>query len=303
MKLRLIFQSESGQQSNHLDFKLYNTPIVDKVLELLDKAKADVHSTVEHRIDTKFAQSEQTSLELAMEMNRIIDKVNSIGSIKIPDRCYLETSIEPHLQTDKLNHLHLIFQRYSEEHGFGDPTQVLLERVNILVHMLESAPVEMDQVFIVAKLDRFRPTVYEGLDVRLTSQDYMSKFPWGMWGFLELDYNTVGKDLSACFGTDDVILAKKPQELRQQEVYSPAFAVNFCEGPHRKNTEEYDKDLVEKFYVWCKEHDLPYNYTDPEYRLGRIRLGEVIGEWTMQGIQEFVTQFPNIIEIVALNDK
>ena len=97
MKLRLIFQSESGQQSNHLDFKLYNIPIVDKVLELLDKAKADVHSTVEHRIDTKFAQSEQTSLELAMEMNRIIDKVNSIGSIKIPDRCYLETSIEPHL--------------------------------------------------------------------------------------------------------------------------------------------------------------------------------------------------------------
>ena len=61
--------------------------------------------------------------------------------------------------------------------------------------------------------------------------------------------------------------------------------------------------MVEKFYVWCKVHDLPYNYTDPEYRLGRIRLGEVIGEWTMQGIQEFVTQFPNIIEIVALNDK
>ena len=57
-----------------------------------------------------------------------------------------------------------------------------------------------------------------------------------MWGLLELDYNTVGKDLSACFGTDDVILAKKPQELRQQEVYSPAFAVNFCEGPDRKNT-------------------------------------------------------------------
>ena len=149
----------------------------------MDKAKADVHSTVEHRIDTKFAQSEQTSLELAMEMNRIIDKVNSIGSIKIPDRCYLETSIEPHLQTDKLNHLHLIFQRYSEEHGFGDPTQVLLERVNILVHMLESAPVEMDQVFIVAKQEFYRPKTLEGIDVTLTDEDHNTRLPWGMWGF------------------------------------------------------------------------------------------------------------------------
>jgi len=303
MKLRLIFQSESGQGSNHLDFKLYDTPIVEKVIEVLNRTKQDIHGSVEYRIDTKFAQSEQTSLELAMEMNRIIDEVNTLGSVEIPDSCYLETSIEPHLQTDKLNHLHLIFQLYSEEHGFGDPTQVLLERVNILVHMLESAPVEMDQVFIVAKQDRFRPNSIEGIDLNLTSQDYMSKFPWGMWGFLELDYNTVGKDLSACFGTNDVVLANKPEELRQQEVYSPAFAVNFCEGPHNKNTEEYDKDLINKFHIWCKENELPYNYTNPEYRLGRIRLGEIIGDWTMQSIQEFVTHYPNIIEIVALNDK
>ena len=240
MKLKIILQSEFGGKQKTLDFDLYQKPIVTKVLELLDRAKQDVHSSIDFRIDSKQKQSAQTSLELAMEMNRIIDTVNSLDCVTIPDSCYLETSIDPHLQTDKLNHLHLIFQEYSEKYGVGyDETQELLERVNILVHLLESAPVEMDQVFIVAKQEYYRPKTIEGIDVTLTDEDHDSRLPWGMWGYLELDYNTVGKDLGACFGTDDVVLAtEKADELRQQETYAPVFAVNFVEGPHNKNTEE-----------------------------------------------------------------
>ena len=304
MKLRLIFQSETEQKTNHIDFDLYDTPIVQKIIELLDRAKQDVHSSVDFRIDTKFSQSEQTSLELAMEMNRTIDAVNELGCVTIPNSCFLETSIEPHLQTDKLNHLHLIFQEYSEKHGVGfDETQELLERVNILVHMLESAPVEMDQVFIVAKQEFYRPKALEGIDVTLTDEDHNTRLPWGMWGFLELDYNTVGKDLGACFGTNDTVLAKTPEEIRQQETYAPVFAINFAEGPHNKNTQEQDKLKIKEYYTWCINNDVPFNYFEPKYKVGRIRLGEVAKEWTMQGIQEFVSEYPNIIEIVALNDK
>ena len=303
MILRLILQSETGKETNHLDFNLYDTPITHKVVELLNRTKSCPYSGIHHRIDTKYKKSEQTSLELATEMNDVIVQINNLGSSDIPDTCVLDLEIEPHLQTDKLNHLHLIFQQYSEEHGFGDPTQVLLERVNILVHMLESAPVEMDQVFIVAKQDFYRASIHQDMDLTITSEDYMSKFPWGAWGFLELDYNTVGKDLSACFGTNDVVLAKRPEELRQQEVFSPAFAVNFVEEPQNKNTELYDKQLQDKFYAWCEEHELPYDWKSPEYRLGRIRLGEVAKEWTMAEIQNFVVQYPDIIEIVAINDK
>tara|TARA_B100001057_G_C22837551_1_gene945751 strand:+ start:137 stop:1054 length:918 start_codon:yes stop_codon:yes gene_type:complete len=305
MKLKIILQSEFGGKQKTLDFDLYQKPIVTKVLELLDRAKQDVHSSIDFRIDSKQKQSDQTSLELAMEMNRIIDTVNSLDCVTIPDSCYLETSIDPHLQTDKLNHLHLIFQEYSEKYGVGyDETQELLERVNILVHLLESAPVEMDQVFIVAKQEYYRPKTIEGIDITLTDEDHDSRLPWGMWGYLELDYNTVGKDLGACFGTDDVVLAtEKADELRQQETYAPVFAVNFVEGPHNKNTEEQDKAKIQEYYAWCSNNNVPLNYLDPKYKVGRIRLGELSQEYSMEQIQQLTLEYPNIVDIVAINDK
>ena len=305
MKLKIILQSEFGGKQKTLDFDLYQKPIVTKVLELLDRAKQDVHSSIDFRIDSKQKQSDQTSLELAMEMNRIIDTVNSLDCLTIPDSCYLETSIDPHLQTDKLNHLHLIFQEYSEKYGVGyDETQELLERVNILVHLLESAPVEMDQVFIVAKQEYYRPKTIEGIDVTLTDEDHDSRLPWGMWGYLELDYNTVGKDLGACFGTDDVVLAtEKADELRQQETYAPVFAVNFVEGPHNKNTEEQDKAKIQEYYAWCSNNNVPLNYLEPKYKVGRIRLGELSQEYSMEQIQQLTLEYPNIVDIVAINDK
>ncbi|OUX37780.1 MAG: hypothetical protein CBE33_02600 [Candidatus Pelagibacter sp. TMED273] len=305
MKLKIILQSEFGGKQKTLDFDLYQKPIVTKVLELLDRAKQDVHSSIDFRIDSKQKQSDQTSLELAMEMNRIIDTVNSLDCVTIPDSCYLETSIDPHLQTDKLNHLHLIFQEYSEKYGVGyDETQELLERVNILVHLLESAPVEMDQVFIVAKQEYYRPKTIEGIDVTLTDEDHDSRLPWGMWGYLELDYNTVGKDLGACFGTDDVVLAtEKADELRQQETYAPVFAVNFVEGPHNKNTEEQDKAKIQEYYAWCSNNNVPLNYLEPKYKVGRIRLGELSQEYSMEQIQQLTLEYPNIVDIVAINDK
>lgn len=304
MKLRLILQSKTGQDTNYIDFNLYDTPVVQKILNVLERTKQDVHSSISYRIDTKHKQSAQTSLELAMEMNRIIDQVNDLGCITIPDSCYLETSIEPHLQTDKLNHLHLIFQEYSEEFGVGyDKTQELLERVNTLVHLLESAPVEMDQVFIVAKQEYYRPESLQDIDVTLTDEDHNTRLPWGMWGYLELDYNTVGKDLGACFGTNDTVLANTPNEIRQQENYAPAFAVNFVEGPHNKNTEESDKIKIKEYYTWCANTNVPFNYLEPKYKVGRIRLGEIAKEWTISEIQDLVVKYPNIIEIVAINDK
>ena len=305
MILKIVFQSEFGGNQKTLDFNLYDTSIVTKVLELLDRTKSDVHSSVAYRIDSKQQQSEQTSLELATEMNQIISNVNDIGCANIPDSCVLNLELEPHLQLDKLNHLHLIFQEYSEQYGVGyDETQELLERVNTLVHLLESAPVEMDQVFIVAKQEYYRPKTLEGIDVTLTEEDHDSRLPWGMWGFFELDYNTVGKDLGACFGTNDIVLATdKADELRQQETYAPVFAVNFVEGPDNKNTPDSDTIKMQEYYDWCNLHNVPLNFTEAKYKVGRIRLGEIAQEYTMQEIQELVCDYPNIVDIVAINDK
>ena len=159
-------------------------------------------------------------------------------------------------------------------------------------------------MFIVAKQEHFRPKVIEGIDVTIPDSEHDTRLPWGMWGYLELDYNTVGKDLGACFGTNDVVLATdKADELRQQETYAPAFAVNFVEGPDSKNTEESDTIKINEYYDWCNQHNIPLNFTEPKYKVGRIRLGEISTEYTMQQIQELVLEYPNIVDIVAINDK
>ena len=304
MILRLVLQSDIGGSKYHLDFNLYDTPIVTKVVEMLDKVKADRHSSVEYRIDQSFKQSKTSSLDYTKELNEIIDSVNAIGDIVIPDSDIIDLEIATHLQPDKLNHLHLIFQQYTEEFGAGGETQELLERVNVLVHMLETVPTEMDRVLMIVKQEYYRPKTVEDLDLTLTADDYESKLPWGMWGYLELDYNTVGKDLAACFVTSDVALATQhPEELSQQTTYSPAFAIYFDLGPEHKITEESDYLKMEEYYAWCNQHNVPLPFTEPEYKVGRVRLGEVCEDFTMEEIHKLVIDYPNIVELQTLNDK
>jgi|TARA_B110000858_G_scaffold198491_1_gene265655 hypothetical protein len=304
MKLRIILQSEIGNDKRYLDFKLYDTPIAKKVMESLEIARAEPNSNVLYRIDQTFNQDNNSASVLAEEMNSVINKVNQLGLCSIPLTCLLDLNLEPHLQPERLNQLHLIFQQFTEEHGKGSETQELLERVNILVHTLETVPTDMDKVLIVAKQEYYRPHILEGIDLTITDEDFDSKLPWGMWGFLELDYNTVGKDLAACFGTSDVVLATEhADELRQQTTYAPAFAMNFDQGPQFKNTEEQDYWKMEEYYAWCNEHNVPLPFTAPEYRVGRIRLGEVAEDFTMEEMHKLVIEFPNIVELLPLNDK
>ena len=61
--------------------------------------------------------------------------------------------------------MHLIFQQYTEEFGAGGETQELLERVNVLVHMLETVPTEMDRVLMIVKQEYYRPETVEDLDL------------------------------------------------------------------------------------------------------------------------------------------
>ena len=49
--------------------------------------------------------------------------------------------------------------------------------------------------------------------------------------------------------------------------------------------------------------DVPLPFTSSEYRVGRIRLGEVIQEFTMEDMHKLVIDFPNIVELKTLNDK
>lgn len=312
-KLQLILENENKTKKEKIEFGLYDTSSALKVYTYLEDTKRG--STMFPRIDVRQRKSAETTLSLAEEMNWVIDEVNRLGECTIDEALKLDLEVAPHEQVKKLNALHEIFQLYIEHYrsvldrlsGWVDEatgkTQVHLERVNILVHMLEAGPVEIDQVFMVAKQEGI--LLDDVYDTRLSDEDHMQRFPNALWGVLEMDYHTVGKDLGACYYTDDVELVASG-ELRQQKHISPCVAANFMTSAEFGTpTEESDKREQQVFYDWCASNNIDeyVDYTLPVYRIGRMRLGEITETYDIQDIQTLVIEYPSIKEIILINDK
>ena len=303
-KLQLILENENKTKKEKIEFGLYDTSSALKVYTYLEDTKRG--STMFPRIDVRQRKSAETTLSLAEEMNWVIDEVNKLGEdCTIDEALKLDLEVAPHKQVKKLNALHEIFQLYTEHYSTDlNQTQIHLERVNILVHMLEAGPVEIDQVFMVAKQEGrlLEDDVY---DTRLSDEDHMQRFPNALWGVLEMDYHTVGKDLGGCYHTDDVELVASG-ELRQQEHVSPCVAANFMTSAEfGAPTEESDKRQQQTFYDWCASNNIDeyVDYTLPVYRIGRMRLGEITEIYNIQDIQTLVIEYPSIKEIILINDK
>jgi len=302
-KLQLILENENKTKKEKIEFGLYDTSSALKVYTLLEDTKRG--SKMFPRIDVRQKKTVDTTHALAEEMNWVIDEVNRLGEdCTIDEALKLDLLVAPHEQVKKLNTLHEIFQLYTEHYGTDlNETQIHLERVNILVHMLEAGPVEIDQVFMVAKQESsLKDDVY---DTRLSDEDHMQRFPNALWGVLEMDYHTVGKDLGACYHTDDVELVASG-ELRQQQHFSPCVAANFMTSAEFGTpTEESDKRQQQIFYDWCASNNIAeyVDYTLPVYRIGRMRLGEITETYNIEDIQTLVIEYPSIKEIILINDK
>lgn len=300
-KIQIILENESKSKLEKIEWGLYDTYSAEKVYNLLKLTKPS--STMFPRIDLRQRQTLETTVVLVEEMNWIINEVNTLGQdCEISDELQLDVNIQGYEQVDKLNRLHEIFQQYTEIHGAGaNTTQEHLERVNILVHMLESGPVEIDQVFMVAKQ---AGNDYSEADIDMTDADHMERMPNALWGVLELDYNTVGKDLGACFVTNDAELVATGG-IRQQTQLSPCIAANFMTSSEWAPTVESDSSTQQQFYEWCGKNNLDQyiDYTLPEYRYGRMRLGEITEHHTITDIQTLAIEYPSIKEIILINDK
>ena len=303
-KVQLILENESKTKLEKLEWGLYDTESALKVFALLEDTKRG--STMFPRIDLRQKHTVFSTTSLANEMNSVIYKINMLGEgCEIPDSLMLDLFIPPHEQVGKLNTLHEIFQQYTEQYGTDiNETQVLLERVNIIVHMLEAGPVEIDQVFMVAKQEEVSRHLLNALDLGMSDDDHMERLPNALWGDLEMDYHTVGKDLGACFFTNDTELVEAG-ELRQQTQLTPCIAANFMTSSEWAPTAESDASQQQQFYEWCDNNNLDQyiDYTLPEYRLGRLRLGEITEQHTITDIQTLVIQYPSIKEIMLINDK
>lgn len=297
-QINLIFENEQKTKTEHINFQLYDAPLVDRVCQLLSVTKDN--SRMAERIDVRRRTDGVTTLQYAKELNSVIDEINDLDEdCQIPNEFLLDLTVPPHEQVEKLNRLHEIFQLYSEKYGTGiNETQELLERVNILVHLMEAAPVEINQVFIVAKQSGVIPRAF---DIELSAEDHMLRMPHALWGILEMDYATIGKDIGACYWTNDSDLIKR-NEHRQQLTINPGVAANFMEGEHNKPTVELDQKKMQEFYDWCEQNRLGdfIDYKAPEYRLGRLRLGEITEKYTMDQILDLSLYYPNVREIEVL---
>ena len=164
---------------------------------------------------------------------------------------------------------------------------------------MEAAPVEINQVFVVAKQYGYAEWMLP--DQNLSDEDHMLRLPHSQWGCLEMDYNTVGKDIGACFWTDDADLIKRG-EHRQQLIMTPGVAANFQHDPSNMPTPEMDARKIAEYHAWCESQGLGeyIDYTAPENRLGRLRLGEINRSYTMDEILDLTTVYSTVKEIEVL---
>ena len=119
-----------------------------------------------------------------------------------------------------------------------------------------------------------------------------------------MDYDTIGKDVGAWYWTNDTELVAN-RELRQQMQLTPCVAANFMTGPHMGPTPESDAQKTKDYYDWCERNNLGdyVDYMSPENRLGRLRLGEIVGDYNIEQIQTMAIEFPTIKEIITIDDK
>ena len=76
-------------------------------------------------------------------------------------------------------------------------------------------------------------------------------------------------------------------------------------GSHNSPTNEVDSQKETEFYDWCQKNNLDeyIEYNEPKYRLGRLRIGRISNEYTIQEIQDLVLYYPDIKDIILKSDK
>ena len=235
-----------------------------------------------------------------VKMNKIIDTLNSKNWASIPDTLKLLEDDKSVVELDKLNELHFIFESEIIKLD-GENTNpelfFLLEGVNNLVHLCEKYdPVnETSTEYHSYRLDEdimeyvlhMEDTDYENMDINL-------------FGTVTLDFGTVGKDLGACFYTQDIELVKR-QEIKQQEYIKANISFDWTSKENDPN-EEY-----RRYYKWCEDNnvqDYGYNYKEPKYNLGRVILGDLINKdsFTSNDIQNILLEYPYFYDIILSQD-
>lgn len=283
-------------------FTLRDTPIAQQFVETWNKNKlGDTGTDSDFRIDyNEFTSIDsETRYKMQQQMNDIIDAINKITT-EYPVPQDLKLTISDNIQVEKLNALHRYFEDTSYDliqgNGLRDNNlHSLLENVNQLVHKMEG-PSNNHKLFmtVIRNLQKINIKKF----YQLQDHDFDEFEPVERQGVLFLDFATVGKDLAACFYTNDIPLVQA-KEVKQQEYCMPYFNYRFTtlgEGKDDRDWKNYYNTEMNKYYDWCNKNDVWrfYDYKQPKYRLGRIAIGDIDEEFTVTDYLELISKKPYI---------
>ena len=239
----------------------------------------DVWYSYRYRLELFKSNLMQDFLDSRVKMNELIDYLNIDSNLKLNTTSIFE-------DVNKLNRLHEIFEEQVlvnwdrvhrkeitiQQHK---PINEAWEAVNYIVHMNERTQLlqegqtdeeynnilSKDFYYATAMAMEYIPPGGLQNDFQhwpMQDEDYKDFTVERTGQDLLLDYGTVGKDLLACYTTNDVELASKERKLSQQITYNPWVMYEW----------EQTKIDLDDYNKWLKDNNIEH-YKDPKFTPGR----------------------------------
>lgn len=299
-----LYSGDNDNQTS-ITFTLRNTPIADSFVAVWDQNKMGPEG-VDSTFTINYNEFSNIDLEtryiMQQQMNDVIDRINQLTN-KYIIPADLRLTISPEPQVEKLNALHRYFEDTSYElmevNGLReDPLHLLLENINQLVHRMEG-PNSKHKLFMTVIRNMQKINIKHIYN--LQDHDYELFESHDRTGVLFLDFATVGKDLGACFHTNDMALVHA-KEVKQQLYCMPYFNYRFSEYLENNTDQdwkEYYEFEMNKYYEWCEENNVGeyYDYKMPKYRLGRIPIGDIDNNFKTADYLELIKTKPYIVGV------
>lgn len=216
--------------------------------------------------------------DVVQDLNNELDYCNQNNYVQFGPEYYVSVDLDLAEMHSRLNAIHFAFENKLYEHqanGTATPDfLVALERLNKLVHTCENEHLfngDQKEFYVVRNNGNIQFPQCDDDDYARFQPNYLD-------GHLYSDFWTVGKDLGTAFFTDDQLLVTN-KEVKQQSFISGACFFELSKLNYLKEKSAADDAKVYKrFYKWCADvgaENYGYDFTAPQYRLGRARIGVI----------------------------
>jgi|TARA_R110001592_G_scaffold132997_3_gene347971 hypothetical protein len=286
---------------------------------MLSVIEAGPHNYFEYIYDVYRSLDEKSMLESRVEMNTIIDRINTNYNgyywFTLPEELKLNTQDINDTRIKNLNELHDHFETRMAElnkqtsfsHEDRDRKEIVwndLQAINLLVHFNErnvanDSNMANRQTYFTSL--KFEPPYDTKQHAILVNEDYKDFTMVRGYGALTLDFGTVGKDLFTCSVTDDIELVHKNMVSQQTEL-NPWVQFDWFSC-----TEAEWQEQMELYNAWINENKVGdyLELANPMYTPGRHQLGECISHSFVhpeEFVQTIIKQTPKINSFFITDD-